>query len=86
MGRSTTTFVDFTTATASTPGSSPRSVAASVLISETIRCGPHRIVSLISTEAATELGLEPGVLAVAVVKSTNVVVERPNTPARVVQA
>ena len=51
-----------------------------------MQCGPHRIVSLISTEAATELGLEPGVLAVAVVKSTNVVVERPNTPARVVQA
>lgn len=51
-----------------------------------IQCGPHRIVSLISTEAANELGLEPGVLAVAVVKSTNVVVERPATPARVVQA
>ena len=51
-----------------------------------MQCGPHRVVSLISTEAATELGLEPGVLAVAVVKSTNVVVERPNTPTRVVQA
>ena len=50
-----------------------------------MQCGPHRVVSLISTEAATELGLEPGVLAVAVVKSTNVVVERPTTPTRVVQ-
>lgn len=40
-------------------------------------CGPHRIVSLMSSEAADELGLEPGVRAVASVKSTNVVVERP---------
>jgi len=40
-------------------------------------CGPYRIVSLMSAEAATELGLEPGVLAVASIKSTNVVVERP---------
>lgn len=42
-----------------------------------IQCGPHRVVSLMSTEAVQELGLEPGVLAVAVVKSTNVVVETP---------
>lgn len=40
-------------------------------------CGPHRLVSLMSSEAATELGLEPGVRAIASVKSTNVVVERP---------
>ncbi|TQL69813.1 molybdopterin-binding protein [Nocardioides albertanoniae] len=40
-------------------------------------CGPYRIVSLMSTEAANELGLEPGVSAVASIKSTNVVVERP---------
>lgn len=40
-----------------------------------IQAGPHRIVSLMSREAADELGLEPGVLAVAAVKSTNVVVE-----------
>ena len=40
-------------------------------------CGPHRMVSLMSAEAADELGLEPGVRAVASVKSTNVVVERP---------
>jgi molybdopterin-binding protein len=38
-------------------------------------CGPHRMVSLMSTEAAEELGLEPGVTAIASVKSTNVVVE-----------
>ncbi len=38
-------------------------------------CGPYRMVSLMSSEAADELGLEPGVVAVASVKSTNVVVE-----------
>ena len=40
-------------------------------------CGPYRMVSLMSSEAAEELGLEPGVTAIASVKSTNVVVERP---------
>ncbi|MEO7836481.1 MAG: TOBE domain-containing protein [Acidimicrobiales bacterium] len=40
-----------------------------------IQVGPHRIVSLMTREAADELGLAPGVLAVAAVKSTNVVVE-----------
>jgi len=40
-------------------------------------CGPHRLVSLMSSEAADELGLEPGTRAIASVKSTNVVVERP---------
>ena len=40
-------------------------------------CGPNRMVSLMSAEAADELGLEPGVRAIASVKSTNVVVERP---------
>ena len=42
-----------------------------------MQAGPFRIVSLISREAADELGLEPGVLAVASVKSTNVIVEVP---------
>jgi molybdopterin-binding protein len=42
-----------------------------------IQAGPFRVVSLMSREAADDLGLEPGVVAVAVVKSTNVVVERP---------
>ena len=40
-----------------------------------LQCGPYRVVSLMSTEAVRELGLEPGVLATAVVKSTHVVVE-----------
>jgi molybdopterin-binding protein len=40
-----------------------------------LQCGPYRVVSLMSREAADELGLQPGVRAVASVKSTNVVVE-----------
>jgi molybdopterin-binding protein len=43
-----------------------------------LQAGPHRVVSLMSREAADELGLEPGVVAVAAVKSTNVVVEIPD--------
>jgi molybdopterin-binding protein len=42
-----------------------------------IQAGPHRLVSLLSREAADELGLEPGMLAVAAVKATNVSVEIP---------
>jgi molybdopterin-binding protein len=42
-----------------------------------IQAGPHRFVSLMSREAADQLGLEPGVLAIAAVKATNVVVEVP---------
>ena len=42
-----------------------------------LQCGPFRVVSLMSAEAATELKLEPGVLAVASVKSTHVVIEVP---------
>jgi len=42
-----------------------------------IQAGPHRVVSLMTREAADELALEPGVLAVAAVKATNVVVELP---------
>ncbi len=41
-----------------------------------IQAGPHRVVSLISRESAEELGLRPGTPAVAVIKSTNVMVER----------
>jgi molybdopterin-binding protein len=40
-------------------------------------CGPYRLVSLMSSEAAEELGLQPGVIALASVKSTNVVIELP---------
>lgn len=41
-----------------------------------LACGPFRIVSLMSREAAEDLGLEPGVAAAAVVKATTVIVER----------
>jgi molybdopterin-binding protein len=40
-----------------------------------VQTGPHRVVSLISREAADELELEPGVLVAAVVKATNVTIE-----------
>ena len=42
-----------------------------------IQAGPHRVVSLMTAEAVNDLGLEPGMLAVAAVKATNVVVEIP---------
>lgn len=43
-----------------------------------VQCGPFRVVSLLSREAADELGLEPGVTAVASIKATNVVIIRPD--------
>ncbi len=54
-----------------------RVVKDSVMAQVDLQCGPFRVVSLMSAEAATELKLEPGVLAVASVKSTHVVVEIP---------
>ncbi|MBV9843818.1 MAG: helix-turn-helix transcriptional regulator [Kutzneria sp.] len=52
-------------------------VADRVMAQVKMRCGPHRMVSLMSAEAVRELGLVPGALAVAVVKSTQVIVETP---------
>lgn len=40
-----------------------------------LQCGPFRVVSLISTEAVEDLGLEVGSPAIATVKATNVVIE-----------
>ena len=54
-------------------------VRDTVMAQVEIQAGPHRIVSLMSREAADQLGLEPGVLAVATVKATNVVVEIPES-------
>ncbi|WP_028657121.1 TOBE domain-containing protein [Nocardioides sp. J54] len=54
-----------------------RVVADTVMAQVEMVCGPYRVVSLMSAEAAAELGLEPGARAIASVKSTNVVVERP---------
>jgi molybdopterin-binding protein len=42
-----------------------------------MQCGPHRVVSLMSTEAVDELGLEVGSLAVSVVKASHIIVETP---------
>jgi len=41
-----------------------------------LACGPYRIVSLMSREAADELDLQPGQTATAVVKSPMVIIER----------
>ncbi len=57
-----------------------RVVRDTVMAQVEIQSGPHRVVSLMSREAADELELEPGVLAIASIKSTNVVVELPETP------
>ena len=54
-----------------------RVVRDTVMAQVEIQAGPHRFVSLMSREAADELGLEPGVLAVAAVKATNLSVEVP---------
>jgi molybdopterin-binding protein len=59
------------------PGLVTRVVRDTVMAQVEVQSGPFRIVSLMSREAADDLGLEPGVLAVASVKSTNVVVEIP---------
>ena len=57
------------------PGIVTRVVRDTVMAQVEMQAGPYRLVSLMSREAADELELEPGVLAAAVVKSTNVVVE-----------
>ncbi|MBA2414977.1 MAG: helix-turn-helix transcriptional regulator [Geodermatophilaceae bacterium] len=54
-----------------------RVVKDSVMAQVDLQAGPFRLVSLMSREAADELGLEPGVVAVASVKSTQVVIEIP---------
>jgi len=83
----------FATRNAQSPTSDPSGVARSArnrfvgivthVVSDTVMsqvemlCGGQRVVSLMSTEAVRELGLEPGSLAVAVVKATTVIVETP---------
>ena len=52
-----------------------RVVRDAVMAQVEIQAGPHRVVSLMSREAADQLDLQVGTVAVAVVKSTNVVVE-----------
>ena len=55
-----------------------RVIRDTVMAQVEIQAGPHRFVSLLSREAADELGLEPGVPAVAAIKATNVSIEIPS--------
>ena len=59
------------------PGIVTSVVTDKVMAQVDLQCGPYRIVSLMSREAAEELELEPGVVAVASVKATSVVVAHP---------
>ncbi len=47
-----------------------------------LQCGPHRVVSLMSAEAAREMRLEVGSKGVAVVKATMVILETDKDPLR----
>jgi molybdopterin-binding protein len=51
--------------------------ADKVMAEVQMQCGPFTVVSLMSSASAAELGLEPGKLAVAVVKATTVIIETP---------
>jgi molybdopterin-binding protein len=54
-----------------------RVVRDGVMAQVEMQAGPFRVVSLMSREAADELDLQPGSMAVAVIKSTNVVIQLP---------
>jgi molybdopterin-binding protein len=64
-----------TSARNSFPGIVTRVVRGDVVSQVELQAGPHRLVSLMTTESVDDLGLEPGVPARASVKSTHVVVE-----------
>lgn len=57
-------------------------VTDTVMAQVEMQAGPFRIVSLMSREAVNELDLQVGSVAVAVIKSTTVVVEKPGTKGR----
>lgn len=54
-------------------------VTDKVMAQVEIQSGPHRVVSLMSSEAVRELDLRVGSLAVALVKATSVIVETPGS-------
>jgi len=54
-----------------------RVIKDGVMAQVELQSGPHHIVSLISREAADELKLKAGVVAIATVKATNVGIELP---------
>lgn len=53
-------------------------VRDTVMAQVELQCGPFRVVSLMSREAADELDLQPGSMATATVKATTVLVETPS--------
>ena len=59
------------------PGIVTRVLRGDVVSQVEVQSGPHRLVSLMTTESVDDLGLAPGVPARASVKSTHVVVELP---------
>lgn len=59
------------------PGIVTRVLRGDVVSQVEVQAGPHRLVSLLSTEAVDELRLVPGAPVAASVKATNVVVELP---------
>jgi molybdopterin-binding protein len=65
------------------PGSSNRMSGVVVAIQRDgvmaqvdMACGPYRVVSLMSREAVDDLDLRPGMAATAVIKATNVILQR----------
>jgi molybdopterin-binding protein len=54
-----------------------RVVKEGIVAQVEIQAGPHRVVSLLTSEAVEELGLVEGMEAIARVKSTNVTVDLP---------
>jgi molybdopterin-binding protein len=66
-----------TSARNSFPGIVTRVVRGDVVSQVELQAGPHRLVSLVTTESVDALGLVVGASAVASVKSTNVVIELP---------
>jgi molybdopterin-binding protein len=59
------------------PGVITKVVRDKVSASVEIQAGPHRVLALITREAADEMGLRPGMRATATVKATSVMVELP---------
>ncbi len=57
--------------------SSPRSRRDKLSATVEIQAGPHRILAFITREAVDQLGLKPGMEAVATVKATSVMVNLP---------
>ena len=90
-------LAEFARANAGTPARDPLGIASSarnrfvglvtrvvtdaVMAQVEMQCGPFTVVSLMSSDAVRELRLEPGSVAVAVVKATTVIVETPQESA-----